>query len=67
MDNSWFENIPEGKLIALQTNDYFSNEQHVNCCQDLTEVKEKYKFSNIYYSGTLDTKLYNRFMIIGRK
>lgn len=67
MDNSWFENIPEGKLIALQTNDYFSNEQHVNCCQDLTEAKEKYKFSNIYYSGTLDTGLYNRFMIIGRK
>lgn len=67
MDNSWFKNIPEGKLVALQTNDYFSNEQHVNCCHDLTEAKEKYQFSKIYYSGTLDTGLYNRFMIIGRK
>jgi hypothetical protein len=67
MDNTWFENIPSGKVVVLQTNDYFENEQHSNCCKDLSEAKSKYPMQSIMYEGELDTHLYNRFMLIGVK
>jgi hypothetical protein len=54
-------------LVALQTNDYFDNEQHTNCCTDLATAKSKYPMSSIMYSGELETFLYNRFMLIGIK
>ena len=65
MDEDWFNNLPTRQLVCLQTNDYFSNEQHINCCKNLEQVKQKYPMSNIYYAGELDTQLYNRFMLIG--
>lgn len=67
MDNSWFENLPDGTFVVLQTNDYFENEQHSNCCEDLEAAKSKYPMSSFYYEGELDTQLYNRFMLIGVK
>lgn len=67
MDETWFENLPAGTLVALQTNDYFDNEQHVNCVASLGDALKKYPMSDVLYSGELDTYLYNRFMIIGIK
>jgi hypothetical protein len=67
MTDKWFYDIPQGHLVALQTNDYFENEQHVNCVHDIKEALEKYQFQQVLYSGTLDTQLYKRFMIIGRR
>lgn len=67
MDNTWYENLPEGSFVVLQTNDYFENEQHSNCCKDLEDAKAKYPMQNLFYEGELDTQLYNRFMLIGIK
>ena len=67
MDNTWFEDLPSGTFVVLHQNDYFENEQHVNCCKDLEDVKRKYPMQNIFYEGELDTHLYNRFMLIGIK
>ena len=67
MYNTWYENLPEGTFVILHQNDYFNNEQHVNCCKDLQAVKDKYLMQNIFYEGELDTHLYNRFMLIGIK
>ena len=67
MDNTWFENLPDGTFVVLHQNDYFSNPQHSNCCKDLDDVKSKYPMQSIYYEGELDTNLYNRFMLIGVK
>jgi len=67
MDNSWYENLPKGTFVLLHQNDYFSNEQHVNCCKDVEDVKKKYPMQSILYEGELDTHLYNRFMLIGVK
>ncbi len=67
MDNTWFEELPEGTFVVLHQNDYFENEQHSNCMKDLEDTKANYPMSEIYYEGTLDTHLYNRFMLIGRK
>ena len=67
MNEDWFNNIPSGKVVCLQTNDYFDNSQHVNCCRDLADAVAKYPMSEVYYSGEIDTYLYKRFMIIGEK
>lgn len=67
MDNTWYNNLPDGTFVILHQNDYFSNPQHSNCCKDLDDVKSKYPMQNIFYEGELDTHLYNRFMLIGIK
>jgi hypothetical protein len=67
MTNAWYENLPDGMFVALQTNDYFLNPQHSNCCNDLEEAKSMYPMQSIMYEGELDTQLYNRFMLIGIK
>ena len=38
MDETCPTTYPKGKTICLQTNDYFSNEQHINCCKDLDDA-----------------------------
>ena len=67
MDNTWYENLPNGTFVILHQNDYFDNEQHVNCCKDVEDAKKKYPMQSVYYEGELDTYLYNRFMLIGVK
>lgn len=67
MNNTWFDNLPSETFVILQTNDYFENPQHSNCCKDLEEAKAKYPMQSIMYEGELDTQLYNRFMLIGIK
>ena len=67
MTDDWFNALPEDMPVCLQTNDYFANEQHINCVSSIDEVLEKYKFKNVSFSGELDTGLYKRFMVIGRK
>lgn len=67
MSENWFEQIPEGKTICLQTNNYFSNKQHINCCENLEVALEKYPVQELYYSGQIETNNYTRYMIIGRK
>ena len=39
MNNEWYDNLPSGTFVVLQTNDYFSNPQHSNCVKDLEEAK----------------------------
>lgn len=69
MDDTWFKNIPENTdtVIALQTNDYFENPQHINCVVSIEEALTRYKMREVLFTGELDTGLYKRFMIIGRK
>jgi len=67
MDNRWFNNLPDGTLVVLQTNDYFDNPQHVNCVRDLEQAKYRYPMSELLYDGYLVTELYTRFMLIGIK
>lgn len=67
MDEKWFYDLPQGMPVILQTNDYFSNDQHVNCVNSIEEALEKYQFGHVTYSGELDTGLYKRFMIAGTR
>lgn len=67
MNETWFHNLPSGMLVCLQTNDYFSNEQHINSVHNEDEAVAKYPMSKVLFKGTLNTPVYNRFMLIGRK
>ena len=63
----WFNLIPAGKLVVLQTNNYFELPEHVNCVKDINEFKQQAPLSNIIYEGELELEKYTRFMLIGYK
>jgi hypothetical protein len=67
MSDEWFENLPTGQFVVLQTNNYFENPQHSNCVASLEDAKNKYKLQDVIYEGSLDTHLYTRYMLIGIK
>ena len=65
--DEWYLKIPKGKLLILQSNDFFEGTGHVNCCEVLEDFEEQTPFEDTLYSGTLDLNMYTRFMRIGYK
>ena len=65
--DNWYMNIPNGKLLVLQSNNYFSLEEHVNCSMDLSEFCYNTPMENVLFSGELEFDKYTRFMRIGIK
>ena len=63
----WYAKIPKGKLVVLQSNNYYEVEEHVNCAKDITEFGNMARMQNILYSGELELPKYKRFMLIGYK
>ena len=61
----WVNLIPSGKLVALQSNNYFELPEHVNCVKDINEFKQQAPLSNIIYEGELELEKYTRYMLIG--
>lgn len=65
--DKWFEKIPQGKLLILQSNNYFEIEEHVNCVKDNQHFEQMAPLSKTLYSGELFLEKYSRFMRIGIK
>jgi hypothetical protein len=63
----WYDKIPEGKLLVLQSNDYFEVEEHVNCSETLDDFWDQTPMRFVEYSGELELPKYTRFMRIGYK
>lgn len=63
----WFARLPQGQLVVLQSNDYRGVAGHVNCVSDLEAFRAQAPLRPLLYAGTLPTKRYRRFMLIGRK
>lgn len=63
----WYNLIPEGKLIILQSNDYFEIEEHVNCATDIDDFSRMVPMSTVLYEGALELEKYTRFTKIGYK
>ena len=63
----WYDKIPNGKLVVLQSNNYYEIEEHVNCVGSIEEFAVKAPMDNILYSGELELPKYKRFMLIGYK
>jgi len=64
---NWYAKIPQGKLVILQSNNYYEVEEHVNCSKDAEEFSLSTPMSNCLYLGELPLEKYSRFMKIGYK
>lgn len=63
----WYEKVPEGKLIILQSNSSFGEEGHINAMTSLDEMLFTYPMADVHYKGTKEFETYERFMIMGVK
>ena len=64
---NWYAKIPQGKLVILQSNNYYEVEEHVNCSKDIEEFSTIAPMKDLLYSGELELPKYKRFMLIGYK
>jgi hypothetical protein len=74
ISNEWFDNIPIGSLVCIQSSDMPIENDKWEITQSvgsLTELEEKYKMSKVLYKGDFyidyGTWGYTRFMLIGIK
>lgn len=65
--DTWFDNIPFGKLVVLQCSDHESYDGHVNSMSNMYELSYRAKCRRLLYKGTLDCGEYSRHMLIGVK
>lgn len=66
-DVRWYRKIPKGKMVLLQSNDFFDGPDHVNCVINLKDMKATYPMTEIHFSGMLKLEKYTRFMLIGER
>lgn len=67
MDTHWFDTATDEQLIVMQTNNSPDFAGHINTCNSMQEVKQKYPMREVIYAGELVTPVYTRFMQIGYK
>lgn len=65
--NKWYQKIPKGILLILQSNNYFSIPEHVNCSGSLDEFSKTTPMTDVLFEGELELPKYTRFMRIGYK
>ena len=63
----WYNKIPNGTLVVLQSNNYFEIKEHVNCVNNINEFIKIAPMSTLLYNGELELEKYTRFMLIGYK
>lgn len=61
----WYDKIPKGTRLALQSNNGFDIEGHVNCVRDLEAFKQQAPMSQLLYAGEMSFQRFTRFMLIG--
>jgi len=64
---SWYAKLPTGKLVILQSNNYFDIPEHVNCVHDISQFEQMTPMQEVYFTGELKLEKYTRYMRIGRK
>lgn len=62
---NWYSKIPFGKLIVLQSNNFYEVEEHVNCVNSIEDFETLAPVSTLIYAGELELEKYSRYMIIG--
>jgi len=65
--DEWYAKIPSGKLVILQSNNFFDVDEHVNCVEDCTQFRITAPMTTQLYAGELELPKYKRFMLIGYK
>jgi len=64
---SWYNVIPKGTLVILQSNNYEEILDHVNCSKTIEEFSITTPMTRVLYEGELYLPEYTRFMKIGIK
>lgn len=64
---AWWDRVPPGKMVALQSNNFFGWPEHVNCVYDLDDFIRQTALSTIFCAGECVFDHYERFMVIGKK
>jgi len=64
--NSWLALVPVTAMIVLQSNNYFKCAEHIRCASTIKEFEEQSGIE-VIHCAELETPLYTRFMLIGRK
>ena len=62
----WISGLPHNSLLVLQSNNY-NIPEHVRTADNLAQFIDQSQLTTILFSGELETALYTRFMIIGKK
>lgn len=62
----WLSGMPNNTLFVLQSNNY-SIPEHVRIANSLEEFKKQCDLKTVLYAGELETQMYTRFMVIGKK
>ena len=60
-----FSSLRKGTLFAIQSNNYYSVVDHINCSDSLDDFESKTMCSEIFYKDKIEFKDYDRYMIIG--
>ena len=71
MTEEWFHQIrfkelESNPIVAIQSNNMFDGDGHVNCVYSVDHMKKKFPMKEVLYEGELQLKGYKRVMIIGR-
>lgn len=71
MTEEWFHQIrfkemESNPVVAIQSNNMFDREGHINCVYSADHMKKKFPMKEVLYEGELQLKGYKRVMIIGR-
>lgn len=61
----WYARVPEGRVVALQSNNFFACPEHVNCVASIEDFKQMAPMSTVLYEGRLSLQDYDRFMLVG--
>lgn len=71
MTTDWYNQIrfkpwKEKPIVAIQSNNYFGLEEHINCVHSINHMKKIFPMEEILYEGELQLVGYKRVMLIGR-
>lgn len=61
-----FKELESDPIVAIQSNNLFDLEEHINCVHSVDHMKKKFPMREILYEGELQLKGYKRVMLIGR-
>lgn len=61
-----FKELESNPIVALQSNNMFDGEGHINCVHSIDHMKKKFPMKEILFEGELQLKGYKRVMLIGR-
>lgn len=65
MHDHWFRKIKKGTKVIIQSNNFDTLQDHINCVYSLDELKNKFPLSKICYESTIKCTIYERYTLVG--